>query len=469
MKLIPIIFIAISIFILAAAVFLYTSIPNLSPESDLQVSSQEKEITISLNNDGTSQEKILWKINILNPLTQFPIDEWGIQIPNKVSNIEVKDPSGIIPHEIENNFLTFQNSEPINSYDDYFFEISYTVNKNPILFEPFHLYKRTFTRFESDDKYSLMVIPPSSSNSESLMFNLEKGETKTIDLTFTTPDSTPNLETINSLHFSATIPKRYSSEYLSILEQADKGIEQIETLYGISSPHKWSIELINEDDIDFEEQTEGYYLDDGRVRIKSTHIRKSEIEILYTILHESTHGFNSEFFEERVPNSWWEEGTAQYISYTSLENLGYNTEELKSKNLPLTSTCNDEELEFIADWSPNINLNSKSQISCGEVLTSPLPFGYAYSNEIIESIADEYGPNIFKDFYKTSQNEKIQFSPQHSILNNQINYILSKTTGEDSSQLLNKYNLDVIPISSDPDYQEQMLTGLQIYEPLSAS
>ncbi|MFH1425339.1 MAG: hypothetical protein ABIG28_01245 [archaeon] len=467
---ISLILISITIILLT---YIYTSSQVLfSPDSP---STQEKEITLTLNTDGTSSEKILWRINVLDILSTIPQGKWGIEIPKTAKQITITDPNGNLAFEIEerenNNFLTFENSKNINYNQNYFFEINYKVNKNPILIEPFYFYKRTFTRFETDNKFTLTLLPPPSSiENTPITYEFEKPETKTIDLTLTTSNTNPNLETINTEHYTTTIPSRYAEEYLSILEKADQGVSFIEQTYGFLSPHKWNIEIINHNDPDFEEQTEGFYLGEGRIRIKATHLSKTEKEILYIILHETVHGFNSKYFPDEIPNFWWEEGTAQYISYQTLEHLDYNTETLKQKNLQLSSSCQNQDLSFINEWSPNIYLSAPEEeqktINCQDIQTSPIELGYAQSYNIVKTLADQ-DPALFRKFHSKLRELKIKFSPNKNTLNNQMNFLLTETLNQETTQTLNSLGLNVNPIPDNEDYKTRILTGMPTFEPLS--
>ena len=168
-----------------------------------------------------------------------------------------------------------------------------------------------------------------------LNYDLKESETVNIEIDFVLSEKnillSPDLTEVNSNYYTAEIPQRYAEEFSKILSKADQGISVIEQIYGFKSPKKWKIELVTQDDIGFEEQTNGIYLGEGKIKIKSTNLQKTEKEILYILLHETVHGFNSVYFKDNVPNFWWEEGTAQYISYKTLESLEYDTSELKEK------------------------------------------------------------------------------------------------------------------------------------------
>jgi len=453
--------------ILSLSIILITlvyTIPKiqLSPENP---ATQEKQIQVTINQDTTSTTNILWKIKVLDALSTFPTGNWGITIPKNSQNITVTDNNQNLNFTIKNEtMLLFRNPSKIYYNEEYFFNITYTTLNNPIIYEPYYFYQQRFTRFNTDDKFSITFnLPENAQTTSELTPSLEKGETKTIKIDFTIPEpllSPPQTITINSRHYQATLPEIYSQQYQDILNKADQGVEQIEKLYGFPSPYKWQIEFINQDDPDFEEQTKAFYLGEGKIRIKITNLHDTEERIIYILLHETVHGFNSKFFSDETPNFWWEEGTAQYIPYEILSNLRYNTEDLKAQNLELIILCQNQDLSFISEWSPNQLLQKKQTIKCKNESINLIELGYAQSYNIVYTLADTYTKEIFKKFYSTAELLQINFSSDHNTLNNQMNYILTQTTNQDTTTLLNSLYLNV----QSKQNLTNILTGMPIYE-----
>lgn len=459
------------LFLIAALSYFYLASPALSPSAD--ETEHEKQIHITLHEDGTSEEKILWKINVKETLSYIPPGEWGLQIPKKAESIKVKDPYQELDFEIEprinHDFLKFQNSKNIYQTTDYFFEITYTVRDNPVVFEQNYFYERTLTRFPADSKFSLAIAIPENSelvfsskipeSQNPLKYNLEKGETITISLKFEIlePFLSPALTTVITKHYEALVPEQYKERYELLLGKADNGVDFIESLYGFNSPDKWKIKTIKYGN-SFENE-DGFYLGDRTIGLKPTYLLKTEKEALYILLHETVHGFNSESFDDSVSNNWWEEGTAQYVAYSALESINYDTQDLKQKNLDLTQTCKDYDKSFIATWSPNKLLQNNPKINCNGEETDLISLGYAHSYHIIDTIVQLHSQEIFKKFYSATNQLQIEFSSEHATLNNQMNLVLSEAAGEELTTLLNSLGLQLDSLEKAP----KGITGLPIF------
>ena len=468
---------------LLSYIFIYE--PSLSPNlqsKTISYSEHEKDINVQINEDGTSTESILWKIKVTKRLSYIPVGEWGLDIPKNAEDLSISDPKGQFAFQIvekpeeKYNLLLFRNRENINYDEEFFFRINYKVPKNPIIYEPFYFYERTFSRFDSDTSFSLTINLPenaeliSSTNSpeiisETLSYELEKDSKKQIKIEFRIPDKQPRIRKINSERYSATIPERYAEEYQEILDEADKGFEKIESLYGFSPTfRKLNIEFINYDAVDFEEQTEAYFLGEGdngegRVRIKITSLNEEKGEMLYTLLHETLHAFNSRYFDN-TNNFWLEEGLAQFLGFKFTEELGYSSS-LKKQNEELNILCENEDKSFISLWSPNFYLSSNNKkIQCENILTSPIPLGYAHSYQIVKALSEEYGLNIFRNFFAEAEQSQIQFSSDHKTLNAQVNFLLTEAAGKDTSPILNHYGIQV---DGSTEYTPP-ITGLPIHE-----
>ncbi|MBI2451538.1 hypothetical protein HYV50_00500 [Candidatus Pacearchaeota archaeon] len=458
-------------------------------------SAHQKSIQVKINEDGTSTEKILWKIEVKEFFSFFPVGSWRIPIPKEADEIKVSDKYGNLAFSIAEssekyNLIVFKNSKRIYYTSDYFFNIEYKLKRNPIFYEPKFFYKRTFSRSPTDDSFSLSIALPENSqirylkenplnqyikdSSIILEYNLSINETKTIEIEFNitgfSPDlgiflsPEPNLVEINSNYYEAVLPERYANYYASILKKADVGVEFIERSYGFPSPYRWKIEIIGFDDLDFEVHTEGFYLGDGRIRIKTTNLQKTEKEILYTLLHETIHGFNSKFFSESVPNFWWEEGTAQYISFLVLENLSYNMTEEKNEIFNLLESCKNIDKTFISTWSPNYYIRNNGEINCNNTKSDFVSLGYANSYFIVDNIVKYFGNDIFKKFYQTAEKIQINFSSDRSILNNQMNYVLSNATKHEFTSTLEAFGIEVKQVTNQEEYLTPILTGLPILE-----
>ena len=135
---------------------------QISQEETNQRTIQEKNIEIKINTDGTSEEKVLWRSLITEPLYSIPLGSWSIQIPKTSKNILIKENNNSIEfttqEQTENLLLQFQNGEVISANKKHEFEISYIVEKNPITYYPNHYFKRTITRFSQDDDFSLSIL-----------------------------------------------------------------------------------------------------------------------------------------------------------------------------------------------------------------------------------------------------------------------------------------------------------------------
>lgn len=470
------IFLIVFLFIaLAALLMLYFYLPTEEEKSPQSI--QEKNIEVRINTDGTSQEKIIWKVGIPRRFAYFSPGEWGISIPVTAYDIKVKDSEQELEYRLEDaeqekyKGLFFENPENINYGENYFFEITYSVNKNPVTYEPNHFYQRTFTRFDTDNAFSLKLILPENSeiislsktpdntDNQILEYRLEQGGTATIALDFTIPgQQPPQLKQISSRHYQAILPEKYSEEYQETLNKADQAVEFIEELYGFSPENKWLVELTNQNQ-GFEEDVEGFYLGEGRINLKITNLRKTEKEILYILLHETIHGFDYEIFGDEVPNFWWKEGNAQYTSYKALESLGYDTENLKRQNLEIIEFCKENEKEFITLWSPNELIQAgPPEINCQGEITNQLSLGYAQSYFIVSNLAEQY-PYLFRSFYATAKQEQLNFSSEHYDLNNQMSYLLSKALNTDITSQLREYGLNVEPLE-----EISPITGMPIFE-----
>lgn len=478
-----------SIFLIIATLsyFIFSNKLLLSPEQNSNLI-QEKEIKIIINEDGTSSEFILWKIKVPSFSDYLLKEDWEIYIPKESKEIKVHDSKNQIEFKIREvndkySILTFKNKKNIYYGTDYFFNISYTVEKNPLVIEPNCYYKRTFTKSPLENSFNISIYlpedagitylskePASNDYQNPLNYILEESETASIEIDFVLPEKnlllSPDLVEISSNYYTAEVPQRYAKEFSKILSKAEKGIIIIEQIYGFNSPHKWKIELVTQNEVGFEEQTNGIYLGEGKIKIKSTNLQKTEKEILYILLHETVHGFNSVYFKDNVPNFWWEEGTAQYISYKALESLEYNTSELKKETSALLNECNSANFSFISSWSPNIFFSNETfkKINCSGKNVSPISLGYAQSYNIIDALSKKYGEEIFKKTYDEIKKENITMSSSHEILNNQINYVLTLSSGEDTTLFLNSFGLEVKAVNpKDETSLNLILNGMGVF------
>lgn len=435
-------------------------------------SAHEKLIQVQINEDGTSTEQINWKIQTQNFFSYIPKSEWAIEIPKQAIDISVSDKKQLLKFQIKpaekekSNLLVFKNSKTIFYFSNYEFNIQYTQEKNPIIYEPSYLYKKTFTGL--DDKTKIEIFLPekaqitkiSPETNQPIKYSLEKGKTITVEIQFEIPGTNLNLQKINSKQFQAEIPEQYAQEYQSILDKADQGVKFIEETYGFLSPHKWKIKISSQNPEIFEDQVEGAYLGEGKINLRPITLQKNEQETLNLILHETTHGFNSEFLFETAPNFWWDEGTAIYTTFETLEFLGYDTSRTKKEKTDLATACQNHE-SLTAQWSPNqllLNPPEEIEITCQDgTVTDEITYGYAQSYYIIQTLTEKYGQELIKNFYDTVKNEKIEFSSDRETLNNQINYILSKTTGEDTTETLKELGITV-------GKDKKSITGLPIFE-----
>jgi len=464
--------------IIIVLIYNYISTPaSYSPDlNGLSVYAQhEKTIKINLDEDGSSYEHIIWKIIVQDILSYFPEGEWGILIPINSKGIIVKEKENEINFKIEKysdrySLLKFANTKPIKKNSDFFFEVSYEVERNPVVYNPFYFYERTITRLDTDETFDLSIsLPkkaeiistkktPVSNEENTLSFRIEKNETTNLEINFKIPYKKPEIATISSDHYQATLPTRYASYYKSLLEEADEGYEILEEIYGFSPEYETiSIEMINPESLDFEEKIGASHLGEGRIRMKITNLLKPEIENLDIILHETVHVFNSKYFENTGINHWFKEGTAVYYSEKILEQLGHDTSSLKKLNSEIIGKCENSDQSYISNWRPNSYLNSEEHIKCSGIQYSPIQTGYAQSYNIISIIISTYGENVISNFYKIAGEEKIKFSSNHAELNNQINEVLSEAVRDDTSSLLNSMGVEV-------EGGKTTITGLPIFK-----
>lgn len=435
-------------------------------------SAHEKNIQVKISEDGTTEEKITLNVKVNNLLSYIPESEWKISIPKKIKDLTISDGKNNIEYEIietENsqNELIFKNNKKIYYFSDYFFEIKYKEENNPIIFEPEFLWKKTISRDLTDEKFTLEILMPekaiiSSTSSgihkqnEKLIYEIQKGETKEIEIKFEIPDSEKKYVTINSEKYEMTLPERYSEQFSSILKEADNGVKFIEENYGAESPHAWKIKI--EENFDDSEHS-GKYLGDGVINLQYSILQKTREQILETILHETTHGFNSILFKESGKNNWYEEGSAIFLSYGALDSLGYNTQNERQEKLALVENCKNAK-EIIPLWSPNQLLLSPSEeikVECENgIFTDEIILGYAQSYYIMEELTKKYGKDLFKKILDKAEEEKIEFSSDREELNYQMNLLITKAAGEDTTEVLKSLGVDV--------KKKPTLTGFQILE-----
>jgi len=473
------IFFVLSLLVLLGSIYFYLSSPALlSPEENIK---QQKIIEIEINDDGTSNEHIIWRVSIESRLLKFSQSEWGLYIPKESTEVEVKSNGNYLDSNLEPTdnsaykVLMFQNPGRISLGSDSQFDISYKVNQNPLVFSNSHYYKRTFTRFETDDVFliemslpidaeiSLISLPPKNQYNRDgkkiLEFSLSKGQTEEIVINFKLESE---IETVFSEKFEASIPKEYAENLEVILRSADKLVEKLEEIESVQSPYVWRIEFINLQDVDFEADREAFYLREGRIRMKTTILQKSETEILTTILHEVVHGFNAELFPDSVPNFWWNEGTAQYLSLKVLEENGYDVSGKISEQETLIASCQNADKSFISSWSPSTS-GAGAVISCDNLETNELDLGYALSYEIVGTL-DEKDQNVFSSVFSEAKEQGVAFSSNHKILNDQMNYLLSEVLDTETTTILNSLDLRVDPVSDSSEYKKTMLTGFNVFE-----
>lgn len=424
------------------------------------VSAHEKQVSIQINEDGTSTENIFWKIEVDSLLSYIPQSEWKISIPKRVQDLTILENGKEIEYEIRNlpdksyDELVFKNEKNIYYFSDHSFSIKYTEKNNPLVFEPEYLYRKTFTRSEIDDEFYFQIslpenavinsISPEAQKQESnkIVYHFDKGETKEIEIKFEISDSKTEYITLFSKHYELTLPKRYSQEFISILEEADSGVDFVEKKYGFESPHKWKIEI--SEDFEKSEQIGGSYLGDGRIFLQYNILQKSREKILESILHETVHGFNSKFFKEETPNFWFEEGTAVYTSLEALDELGYSTESERKEKVSLIENCKDFR-EISPQWSPNSLLLSppeEIEIQCKDIITNEIALGYAQSYFVIQGLEKKYGEDTLQKFFSVLDEKEISFSSDKEILTSQVNEILSEAVGEDTTSTLESLGVE---------------------------
>ncbi len=452
-----------TIFLTLVLVILFTSFS----------SAHEKKIYIKINEDGTSKEKIIWDIKVKDLFSYIPKSEWKIQTPKRIREVSVADNKQTLDYKINelpgknNNELVFSNSKNIYYYSKYFFDIKYTEENNPIVFEPEYRYKKTFTSKDDEKLLLEITIPekaqisyilstPQKQEKNKLTYNFAEGETKEIEIRFEIPETETTYTTISSRHYEMTLPEKYSEEYILLLEESDKGADYLEEIYGFVSPHIWKIKIA--EDFEKSEQIGGAYLGNGAITLQYNILQKSKEDIIELILHETAHGFNSKFFRDEVPNFWFEEGTAIYVSYESMDYLGYDTKKMREEKTNLALSCRKVKA-IIPQWSPNRLLLSppgEIEIECKDgTITNEISLGYSQSYHAIDELTKKYGKDLIKKFFESASAKKIQFSSNREELNSEVNYILTDAVGEDTTDFLHSLEIEI---------KKRTITGFLISE-----
>jgi hypothetical protein len=468
----------VSLILFFTIIIIAQSVLSIEKNQD-QIYTQEKIIHVTINNDGTTSENILWKIKVTKFFSGISPQNWAIQVPMDITDIKIlenNNPISFTLNPLNEKFqlLTFQNHKKIRFFNNQVFNISFIELNNPIISEEYSSYRKTFKRFETDNEFSITITFPRNARvfivspdpisqkikdeTRSFTFNLNKGETKTLELDYQNEIALFSPEEyiqINTEHYYTSAPIIYENQYQNLLTISDKAVNKLEEIYGFPSPYKWKIEPIEYNDPDFNDDTEAYYAGDGNIRIKSTHLRKTEKESLYIIIHETIHGFNSIHFPDEIPNFWWNEGTAQAVSLDILDSLQYNTEEFRKEKEEIIRECKDQNLTFFPTWSPNKHLGKEDKIFCNSKEISLNQLGYALSYKTVLDLSRSY-PDLFQKFHKKMKESPINLSKDHKTLNNEMNTLLSKALSTDQTTFLKEHKI--------LDSQNSPITGLPIIE-----
>jgi len=121
----------------------------------------------------------------------------------------------------------------------------------------------------------------------------------------------------------------------------------------------------------------------------------------------------------------------------------------------------------MSGWSPNIFLSEEEfkEIDCSGKNMSPISIGYAQSYNIVDSLSKKYSEDIFKKTYEKIKEENITMSSNHEILNNQMNYVLTLSSGEDTTAFLNSFGLNVSKVNpEDEESLNSILTGMDVFD-----
>lgn len=315
---------------------------------------------------------------------------------------------------------------------------------------------------------------------QAVVFNLNDfsgSSPETIKILFDKIEETQEEETTQNqegFNYFALQTEEFSEYYRGILLEADKLVPILEEKLGKKSPYsKFSVALAEPENPIFIENTIAAYFGEGILKWKNETKFSPQREILQYLLHEVIHGFNEPDYKE-YSATWWDEGLAEYISMTLLTENGYdftpdfNLIEKDIKDCkygilrtPIEKTdgliesiewpTNEPEekynetdfrFNYINEWIPNIENGQK--VICHSGIQADLgPLMYEYSTSIVKSIEDKFGKGIFLALEKVKSETGLKFSSDHKKLNNQVNFLLSQVTKQNTTEFFKDFLLEV--------------------------
>ena len=114
-----------------------------------------------------------------------------------------------------------------------------------------------------------------------------------------------------------------------------------------------------------------------------------------TLVHETTHAFNSQIPHVQGADNWFDEGMADYMEHMAFLESGRYEEALFPENNPRAQTHLSDlryyygnNYTFMTDWDPTNSAYDEWR-----------NFGYAYSQLVIRAYADEFGSGALRSTY----------------------------------------------------------------------
>ena len=365
----------------------------------------------------TDKEIIINSTLILN--SKDKIDYWNlkINIPNNSEIIELKDEIGAVEYNISDNEISFiTNRKKANT------RIVNLIFKKKLEEKyGFKIAKISLFGFKND---STIITAPNVSYLFIPDAEIEYGET--------IKAKTTGGAILNMIFNGKKESEHYFTDSDLDLEYLENYCWVIEGLTGMKIPVKFGIVSLPDSEYNeiLEDWSSGAFKD-GMIFVREN---LSEHEKTATILHETTHGFNSFALDwDKTKIAWFDEGVACYVTSVMYRLLNETKPEIFGEEIrwregmkiyTLKSNMEPQDLygyykqgkNWVSTWYPSKYPNKYQR-----------EFGYAYSELFIREFLKEDGNSLHKIYQellkinKSVENEYVRNSMVLKIFGRELN------------------------------------------------
>jgi hypothetical protein len=408
--------------------------------------------TVRLDSGGGIDYNFQWTVSPGSGYYYPEDSEWGIYISEQAENLQVRDTSGdSLEYDFRNGNgltrkLSMENDQRIEDEEEYTFNVSYELERGATVFGDRVYLNRNFHTFCPDSNIVFVGYPEEmevvnisqeySQGENGVMF--QEPESGSIEIEFRAYRELSSRVTWHYRGFDIDAPSMYSEFIESQVSEVNSYQDGLEEKTGVESPGNLTLRFPDPQDSEIMRDSSGEY-SDGEIKMSSELLSAPRLDSLETLTHEMVHAHNEKV---RSPSDWWwEEGTAEHVTYSLLEENGYNTSGFRESSSKVEKTfekCSFDR-EFIQDWSP-VTSKAYQSPTCetqAGMIKDENQLGYAYSRVIIEQL-EEKEPGTVYEVQSRLAERNLSFSDETRRRSNQLNFIASQAAEEDLTDFFNQ-------------------------------